>query len=89
VQRLATIAHGDGICTTHIPGPLARTVAHPVAGHTRAGNRSTPASPVPRERGAPPGPPEPRTAQPRTTSEPPRTSEPRRTSVTHRERTPA
>ena len=22
VQRLATIAHGDGICTTHIPGPL-------------------------------------------------------------------
>src|SRR3712207_3493164 len=34
VQRLATIAHGDGICTTHIPGPL------------RAGNRSTPARPV-------------------------------------------
>ena len=25
VQRLATIAHGDGVCTTHIPGP-ARTV---------------------------------------------------------------
>ena len=23
VQRLATIAHGDGICTTHIPGPAA------------------------------------------------------------------
>jgi predicted ArsR family transcriptional regulator len=22
VQRLATIAHGDGVCTTHIPGPL-------------------------------------------------------------------
>jgi predicted ArsR family transcriptional regulator len=21
VQRLATIAHGDGVCTTHIPGP--------------------------------------------------------------------
>jgi predicted ArsR family transcriptional regulator len=35
VQRLATIAHGDGICTTHIPGPV------------RAGNRSTPARPVP------------------------------------------
>jgi predicted ArsR family transcriptional regulator len=35
VQRLATIAHGDGICTTHIPGPL------------RTGNRSTPARPVP------------------------------------------
>jgi predicted ArsR family transcriptional regulator len=26
VQRLATIAHGDGVCTTHIPGP-ARTNA--------------------------------------------------------------
>jgi len=24
VQRLATIAHGDGVCTTHIPGPVAR-----------------------------------------------------------------
>ena len=35
VQRLATIAHGDGICTTHIPGPV------------RAGNRSTPPRPVP------------------------------------------
>ena len=22
VQRLATIAHGDGVCTTHIPGPM-------------------------------------------------------------------
>jgi len=21
VQRLATIAHGDGVCTTHIPNP--------------------------------------------------------------------
>jgi predicted ArsR family transcriptional regulator len=28
VQRLATIAHGDGVCTTHIPGPPQRvTVA--------------------------------------------------------------
>ena len=35
VQRLATIAHGDGICTTHIPGPL------------RVGNRTAPARPVP------------------------------------------
>ena len=41
VQRLATIAHGDGICTTHIPGPL------------RPGNRSTPERPVPGERAAP------------------------------------
>ena len=41
VQRLATIAHGDGVCTTHIPGPL------------RPGNRSTRESPVPGERAAP------------------------------------
>jgi len=41
VQRLATIAHGDGICTTHIPGPL------------RTGNRSTPERPVRGERAAP------------------------------------
>jgi predicted ArsR family transcriptional regulator len=26
VQRLATIAHGDGVCTTHIPNSLATTV---------------------------------------------------------------
>ena len=41
VQRLATIAHGDGICTTHIPGPL------------RRGNRTAPERPVPGERAAP------------------------------------
>lgn len=29
VQRLATIAHGDGICTTHIPSP------NPTPGHIR------------------------------------------------------
>ncbi|MGY1761880.1 helix-turn-helix transcriptional regulator [Geodermatophilus sp. SYSU D00779] len=66
VQRLATIAHGDGVCTTHIPGPVRRTdpwpgpEAHPerarggdrVLAHTRAGNRSGPASPVPDERAA-------------------------------------
>jgi predicted ArsR family transcriptional regulator len=40
VQRLATIAHGDGICTTHIPGPV------------RPGNRTIPAQPVPGERAA-------------------------------------
>jgi predicted ArsR family transcriptional regulator len=40
VQRLATIAHGDGICTTHIPG--ART----------PGNRTTTARPVQGERDA-------------------------------------
>jgi predicted ArsR family transcriptional regulator len=48
VQRLATIAHGDGICTTHIPGP------QPIPGpggphHTRTGNRTVPARPVPAE----------------------------------------
>jgi predicted ArsR family transcriptional regulator len=26
VQRLATIAHGDGVCTTHIPDPRRRVV---------------------------------------------------------------
>jgi predicted ArsR family transcriptional regulator len=41
VQRLATIAHGDGICTTHIPGPL------------RPGNRSIREIPVRGERAAP------------------------------------
>ncbi|WP_369138839.1 helix-turn-helix transcriptional regulator [Modestobacter versicolor] len=39
VQRLATIAHGDGICTTHIPA-----VQIPAQ---RAGNKATPARPVP------------------------------------------
>jgi predicted ArsR family transcriptional regulator len=47
VQRLATIAHGDGICTTHIPGPLS------ARGHDRTGNRSAPERPVPGERAAP------------------------------------
>jgi predicted ArsR family transcriptional regulator len=46
VQRLATIAHGDGICTTHIPGPH-------IPGPPRTGNRSTPARPVRGERAAP------------------------------------
>ncbi|MCZ2818210.1 helix-turn-helix transcriptional regulator [Modestobacter sp. VKM Ac-2984] len=41
VQRLATIAHGDGICTTHIPAQLALRAGH------RAGNKATPARPVP------------------------------------------
>jgi predicted ArsR family transcriptional regulator len=31
VQRLATIANGDGVCTTHIPGPISarRPTKHP------------------------------------------------------------
>jgi predicted ArsR family transcriptional regulator len=28
VQRLATIAHGDGVCTTHVPRPVVATM-HP------------------------------------------------------------
>ena len=52
VQRLATIAHGDGICTTHLPGPL------------RPGNRTAPARPVTGERAAPHSAP---TSQPSTT----------------------
>jgi predicted ArsR family transcriptional regulator len=27
VQRLATIAHGDGVCTTHVPAPPTRTTS--------------------------------------------------------------
>jgi predicted ArsR family transcriptional regulator len=60
VQRLATIAHGDGICTTHIPAQLTRQPgnkapsAHPVpadgaaAATTGARTRSTPS--IDRER---------------------------------------
>jgi predicted ArsR family transcriptional regulator len=31
VQRLATIAHGDGVCTTHIPDPPQQRPAHTTA----------------------------------------------------------
>jgi predicted ArsR family transcriptional regulator len=31
VQRLATIAHGDGVCTTHIPGPVSTEPVAPVS----------------------------------------------------------
>jgi predicted ArsR family transcriptional regulator len=34
VQRLATIAHGDGICTTHVTAPSLRGASHPT--HTRS-----------------------------------------------------
>jgi predicted ArsR family transcriptional regulator len=47
VQRLATIAHGDGICTTHIPGPRPEgnrtTSARPVPGRTMTHRERTPA----------------------------------------------
>lgn len=32
VQRLATIAHGDGVCTTHIPDPPAAALHHTPSG---------------------------------------------------------
>ncbi|MGY1751337.1 helix-turn-helix transcriptional regulator [Modestobacter sp. SYSU DS0511] len=48
VQRLATIAHGDGVCTTHIP---ARPPQDP-AQTLRAGNKAVPARPVPAGRAA-------------------------------------
>ncbi|WP_409329320.1 helix-turn-helix transcriptional regulator [Trujillonella humicola] len=51
VQRLATIAHGDGVCTTHIPGPLPGGREHSRE-HPRGGNRSTLAGPVPGDRRA-------------------------------------
>ena len=44
VQRLATIAHGDGVCTTHIPGQ--------VKAMTRAGDRHPEWAPLPATRTA-------------------------------------
>jgi predicted ArsR family transcriptional regulator len=40
VQRLATIAHGDGVCTTHVTAPSLRTQSITDYG-TSPGNRST------------------------------------------------
>ncbi len=37
VQRLATIAHGDGVCTTHIP----RSTTAPATSQTRTGTSGT------------------------------------------------
>jgi predicted ArsR family transcriptional regulator len=34
VQRLATIAHGDGVCTTHVPTSSAGSSSHKQAGST-------------------------------------------------------
>ena len=82
VQRLATIAHGVGICTTHIPGALLE----------RSENRSAPAVPVPGERAAP-RPDRARTARTSTptisTSTPQSSTVPTTTSLVNaRERTP-
>ncbi|WP_164700834.1 metalloregulator ArsR/SmtB family transcription factor [Modestobacter sp. KNN46-3] len=53
VQRLATIAHGDGICTTHIPAQLALRAG--LRAGSQAGNKATPARPVPAGRATPSG----------------------------------
>jgi predicted ArsR family transcriptional regulator len=48
VQRLATIAHGDGVCTTHVPA-AAGTTAPPAGAHTETPVRTaltTPNSPT-------------------------------------------
>jgi predicted ArsR family transcriptional regulator len=43
VQRLATLAHGDGVCTTHVPAPGPPTAPGPLTGKIPArGRRSTP-----------------------------------------------
>jgi predicted ArsR family transcriptional regulator len=42
VQRLATIAHGDGVCTTHIPAPTRTRSASPLhLTNTRPGRTSS------------------------------------------------
>jgi predicted ArsR family transcriptional regulator len=45
VQRLATIAHGDGVCTTNVPDP-SRTNPERVATHVRRPGRTT-SQPIP------------------------------------------
>jgi predicted ArsR family transcriptional regulator len=48
VQRLATIAHGDGVCTTHIPRSTARAAAATTATARSAGTiRRYPLCPTP------------------------------------------
>lgn len=39
VQRLATIAHGDGVCTTHIPGPVPVTIGPAPGDRAWSGDR--------------------------------------------------
>jgi predicted ArsR family transcriptional regulator len=77
VQRLATIAHGDGICTTHIPGQVRQSppIGTGGADHTRAGNRSVSARPVHGDRTA--------------SRSAPSTSTTSSTLMSNRERTPA
>ncbi len=41
VQRLATIAHGDGICTTHVTAPALLNIRSATGSSTTAGNSTT------------------------------------------------
>jgi hypothetical protein len=44
VQRLATIAHGDGVCTTHIPLRAGASTAAAVDSGARPATLPTPTS---------------------------------------------
>jgi predicted ArsR family transcriptional regulator len=46
VQRLATIANGDGVCTTHIPAPVAPPSRRPVAAPAAIAGHQSPAERV-------------------------------------------
>jgi predicted ArsR family transcriptional regulator len=41
VQRLATIAHGDGVCTTHVPVPPSAATRPPIAAHREMSRTTT------------------------------------------------
>jgi hypothetical protein len=41
VQRLATIAHGDGICTTHVTGPWKPEAHEPVVARDTVTTQNT------------------------------------------------
>jgi predicted ArsR family transcriptional regulator len=41
VQRLATIAHGDGVCTTHVPHVTSKTTEEDTTGTSRTGRTSS------------------------------------------------
>jgi len=47
IQRLATIAHGDGVCTTHIPRTAATKTANSVSNNPVSANRRDPLCPTP------------------------------------------
>jgi predicted ArsR family transcriptional regulator len=51
VQRLATIAHGDGVCTTNIPHHQVPVTATPTKASTKAAPRDHPPAPLATESG--------------------------------------